>query len=133
MFRRKKGGRTPGGVQTLILETVGARSGEKRHAMLGFLDDGPGARLIIASLAGSARNPAWLHNLAKNPIATIELADGRRLRVSATTLAGPDLESAWQKVSVEAPEYARYLSVTDRAMPIVRLREIGTERSASPA
>jgi deazaflavin-dependent oxidoreductase (nitroreductase family) len=124
MFRRNKGGRTQGGVPALILETIGARSGEKRHAMLGFIDDGPGARLVIASLAGSARNPAWLHNLAKNPTATIELADGRRLRVSATSLAGAELESAWQRVSVEAPEYARYLSVTDRAMPIVRLREI---------
>ena len=124
-FRRNRGGRTQGGVPTLILETTGARSGETRYAMLGFIDEAPGSRLVIASLAGSARNPGWLHNLAKNPAAVVELADGRRLRVSAETLEGEQLEAGWQRVSTEAPEYAKYLSVTDRAMPIVRLREGG--------
>ena len=124
-FRKNRGGRTQGGVATLMLETIGARSGETRLAMLGFLDEAPGSRLVIASLAGSARNPSWLYNLARNPEATIELADGRRLRVSATTLEGAELEAAWQKVGVEAPEYVKYLDVTDRSMPIVRLRELG--------
>jgi deazaflavin-dependent oxidoreductase (nitroreductase family) len=94
--------------------------------MLGFLDEAPGSRLVVASLAGSARNPGWLHNLAKHPEATIELADGRRLPVAATTLDGSELDAAWQKFAAEAPEYAKYLEVTDRAMPIVRLREIET-------
>jgi len=125
-FRRNKGGRTQGGVPTLILETIGAKSGENRYAMLGFIDEAPGSWLVVASLAGSARNPGWLHNLARNPEAAIELADGRRVRVSATTLVGPELEAAWQQVSMEASEYAKYLSVTDRAMPIVRLRELDT-------
>ena len=129
-FRRNKGGRTQGGVPTLILETIGAKSGEKRNAMLGFFEEGPGSRLIVASLAGSARNPGWLYNLARNPEATIELSDGRRIRVTATTLAGPELKAAWQKVSTEGPEYAKYLSVTDRAMPIVRLRDIGADAPA---
>jgi deazaflavin-dependent oxidoreductase (nitroreductase family) len=123
-FRRSKGGRTQGGIPTLILDTIGARSGETRHAMLGYVEETPGSRLVIASLAGSARNPSWLYNLAKHPDATIELSDGRRLRVSATSLGGAELDAAWTKVSAEAPEYARYLDVTDRAMPIVRLREV---------
>jgi len=120
-FRRNGGGRTQGGVPTLMLETVGARSGETRHAMLGYLDEAPGSRLIVASLAGSARNPSWLYNLAKRPEATIELADGRRVRVTATSLEGAELDAAWEKVARDAPEYARYLSVTDRRMPIIRL------------
>ena len=124
-FRRSGGGRTQGGIATLLLETVGARSGETRSAMLGYLEDGPGAWLVIASLAGSARNPAWLYNLAKNPKATVELADGRRVAVAATSLDGPELDAAWKRVSADAPEYAKYLSVTDRAMPIVRLRQVG--------
>jgi deazaflavin-dependent oxidoreductase (nitroreductase family) len=128
-FRRNKGGRTQGGVPTLILETTGAKSGETRYAMLGFLDEAPDSWLVVASLAGSARNPSWLHNLARKPEATIELADGRRTRVSATTLVGAELDAAWQKVAVEAPEYAKYLSVTDRQMPIVRLRAVGAAPS----
>ena len=86
-----------------------------------------GAWLVVASLAGSARNPGWLHNLAKSPRGTIELPDGRRLPVVATTLTGDALDEAWRKVAREAPEYAKYLSVTDRQMAIVLLAATGPE------
>lgn len=130
MFRRGKGGSTPGGAPTLVLETIGAKSGEKRYAVLGYVDEGPGEWLVMASLAGSARNPSWLYNLARNPEATVELGDGRRVRVSATSLAGPELDAGWKKFSVAAPEYAKYLTVTDRAMPIIRLRELEADAPA---
>jgi len=124
MFRRRRGGRTPGGVPTLLLETIGARTGETRRAVLGYLEDGPGAWLIMASLAGTARNPGWLHNLGKNPAATVEFGDGRRVHVDATSLEDVELDSAWQRIKVEAPEYAKYLSKTDRQIAVLRLREV---------
>ncbi len=124
-FRRGHGARTQGGVPTLLLETVGARSGRPRTAALGYLEEGPGAWLIVASLAGSKRHPAWLYNLGHDPIATIEFADGRRVRVEASTLDGPDLDRAWQRFAVDAPEYVKYNSKTDRSIPILRLTEIG--------
>jgi deazaflavin-dependent oxidoreductase (nitroreductase family) len=130
MFRRGKGNRTPGGAPTLILESTGAKSGEIRSAVLGYVDDAPGSWLVMASLGGSARNPSWLHNLARNPEATIELTGGRRVRVSATSLAGPEQDAGWQKFAAAAPEYAKYLSVTDRAMPIIRLREVAADALA---
>jgi deazaflavin-dependent oxidoreductase (nitroreductase family) len=123
-YRRDKGARTPGGAPMLILETIGAKSGEKRLAGLGYVDEAQGSWLVMASLAGSARNPSWLYNLARNPEATVELGDGRRVRVSATSLEGPELVDGWQKFSAAAPEYAKYLTVTDRAMAIIRLREL---------
>jgi deazaflavin-dependent oxidoreductase (nitroreductase family) len=120
-FRRRHGGHTQGGAPALILETIGARSGEPRHAMLGYVEDGPGSWLVVASLAGAARNPAWLYNLARDPMATVEMGDGRRVRVDAATLEGSELEAAWQKLAAEAPEYAKYQSQTDREIPVVRL------------
>lgn len=120
-FRRRGGGRTGGGIHSFILETVGARSGEKRTALLGYLEESPTSWLIIASLAGTARNPAWLHNLAKQPEATIEFGDGRRVDVVAETLHGPDLDAAWERIGREAPEYVRYRSKTDREIPVLRL------------
>ena len=129
MYRRAKGGSTPGGAPTLVLETIGAKSGEKRHAVLGYVDEAPGTWLVMASLAGSARNPSWLHNLARTPEAAIELGDGRRIRVSATSLTGAELDTGWKQFSAAAPEYAKYLTVTDRAMPIIRLRELETVNS----
>jgi deazaflavin-dependent oxidoreductase (nitroreductase family) len=119
---RRGGARTQGGIETLMLETVGAKSGEPRQAVLGFLAEGTDAWLVIASLAGAARNPDWLHNLAARPDATIELETGERIDVRAETLDGADLAAAWQRLQREAPEFPKYRAKTDREIPIVRLR-----------
>ena len=119
---RKGGARTQGGIETLMLETVGAKTGQLRQSILGFLPEGEDAWLVIASLAGTARNPAWLHNLAAQPEATVELEAGRRIGVRAETLEGSDLASAWQRLEREAPEYPKYRTKTDREVAIVRLR-----------
>ncbi len=119
---RRGGARTQGGVETLMLETLGAKTGQVRQAILGFLPDGEDAWLVMASLAGAARNPAWLHNLAAQPEATVQFEDGRRIDVRAETLEGPDLEAAWRRLEREAPEYPKYRTKTDREVAIVRLR-----------
>jgi deazaflavin-dependent oxidoreductase (nitroreductase family) len=121
IFRRRPH-RTSGGIQTLMLETRGARSGKPRHAILGFLEDGPSAWLVVASAVGSSHHPSWIYNLATEPQATIEFFGGRRVEVVAETLAGPELDAAWKRLEVEAPEYPKYLSKTDRQIPVVRLR-----------
>lgn len=120
-FRRGTA-RTQGGIETLMLETAGAKSGKVRHSILGFLPDGEDAWLVVASLAGTARNPAWLHNLAAQPEATIQLKDGRRIAVHAETLEGAQLAAAWQRFEQEAPEYPKYRTKTDREVAILRLR-----------
>ncbi|MFN2419611.1 MAG: nitroreductase/quinone reductase family protein [Candidatus Limnocylindria bacterium] len=122
MFRRRPN-TTSGGIPTLLLETRGGKTGKLRYAMLGFLEDGPSAWLVIASAIGAKANPAWLHNLAKEPRATIEFFGGRRVEVEAETLVGAELDAAWKRLEVEAPEYPRYLSKTDRQIPVIRLRE----------
>ena len=119
---RRGGARTRGGVDTLMLETVGARSGDRRRSVLGYLPEGNDAWLVIAALAGAARHPAWLHNLAARPNATIELDHGRRVDVRAETLDGDDLVAAWERIAREAPEFIGYRSKTDREIPVVRLR-----------
>ncbi len=121
MFRRRTN-KTGGGIPTLLLETRGARSGKTRYAILGFLEDGPDAWLVVASLAGAARQPDWLHNLAGDPHATIEFHGGRREDIEAETLAGAELDAAWKRLAEEAPEYPKYLEKTDREIPILRLR-----------
>jgi deazaflavin-dependent oxidoreductase (nitroreductase family) len=121
-FRRSHGGHTQGGLHAVVLETTGAKSGEPRNAMLGYVEESDSSWLVIASLAGAARHPAWLYNLAKQPEATIEFGDGRRVPVHAETLGGEDLEAAWARIGVEAPEYVKYRTKTDREIPVVRLR-----------
>ena len=116
------GARTQGGIETLLLETTGAKSGQMRQAVLGYLPYGDDAWIVIAALAGAARNPGWLHNLGAHPDATAQFADGRRFDVRAETLAGPELEAAWERLAREAPEFPKYRGKTDREIAIVRLR-----------
>ena len=94
---RRSGMRTQAGVPTLLLETSGARSG----------------------------NPAWLHNLASRPDATIEFTGSRRVEVRAESLEGGELEAAWERIGRDAPEYVKYLSQTDRQIAVIRLRQRG--------
>ena len=121
---RKGGARTQGGVETLLLETVGGKTGRARQSILGSFPDGADAWLVVASLAGATRNPAWLHNLAAQPDATVQLPDGRRVGVRAETLEGADLAAAWERLQREGPEYPKYRTKTDREVAIVRLRTV---------
>ncbi len=121
-FFRRRPQKTVGGIPTLLLETRGAKSGKVRHAILGYLEEGPDAWLVIASIGGAARQPGWLHNLAHQPRATAEFFGGHRVQVEASTLAGADREAAWKGLATEAPEYAKYLAKTDREIPVIRLR-----------
>lgn len=122
-FRRKGGSRIRG-VPGVILETKGARSGALRQAVVGYVPDGGDAWLIIASAAGSARHPHWFFNLARNPAATLEFGDGRRVAVRAESPAGADLAAAWEKIAKAAPVYVGYRTKTDREIPVIRLRAI---------
>jgi len=112
---------TQGGLPTLLLETRGAKSGQSRHAALGYLEEGSGSWLVIASMGGAARHPAWLYNLAKQPEATIEFDGVSRVPVRAESLEEPQLEEAWTRIAEEAPEYVKYRSKTDRVIPVLRL------------
>lgn len=112
---------TSGGLHSFVVETTGAQSGRTRRAVLGYLEDGPGAWLIIGSKGGAPTNPAWVHNLATNPSATVVLADGTRVPVRGERLQGADEERAWERIATEAPEYVTYRSRTHRSIPIIRL------------
>lgn len=124
MLRQFRSGRarTQGGIDTLLLETVGARTGQPRRSVLGYLPEGDDAWIVIAALAGAARNPAWLHNLAAHPDARIRFPGGDAIDVHAETLEGPDLAAAWERLEREAPEFPKYRTKTDREISIVRLR-----------
>ena len=112
----------------LILETVGARSGRSRSAILGWFPDvSDPAReswLVVASYGGAARHPAWYLNLARNPDKVWVQVGDRKVKVRAESLKGAERVQAWERVVQLAPGYARYQEKTDREIPIVRLSAV---------
>ena len=119
-FQRSGGGKAMG-VECLVLTTVGAKTGQKRQTLLGWVPDGDNAWLIVASAAGAAAHPAWYHNLAAHPDqAQIEIG-GKTVDVRATQLAGPERDAAWQRIITAVPRFAGYEKKTDRLLPVIRL------------
>jgi deazaflavin-dependent oxidoreductase (nitroreductase family) len=105
------------------LDTLGARSGKRRKAVLGSFpsEDKAEAWLVVASNAGSARHPGWAYNLAKNPgEATVDAGDGEAA-VEVELLTGTERDATWQRIVDLAPGYGAYTQKTDREMPIFRL------------
>jgi deazaflavin-dependent oxidoreductase (nitroreductase family) len=109
------------GLYLLRLTTVGARSGQPRRSTLGYFKDADQAWVIIGSAGGAAKNPAWMHNIAKHPDQVWVQMTGPKIRVRPETLKGEQRAAMWKRVVAASPGYAAYESKTDREIPLVRL------------
>jgi deazaflavin-dependent oxidoreductase (nitroreductase family) len=124
--RIRKKGHAMGRMNTLVLTTIGKKSGEPRETPVGWFPGEGGSWLIVASAAGAPKNPAWYYNLAANPDKVIIEVDGRKIPVVAEQLHGSARETAWESVVAAAPRFGQYAVKTDRELPVIRL----TARSA---
>ena len=113
------GGRGVGDL--LLLDTVGARSGEPRSTAVRRFDDGVGRWLIVGSAAGGAKQPSWLHNLAAHPDRVWVEIGRERIKVRPEILDRDARAAAWKRVVAEAPQFGAYETTTDRKIPVVRL------------
>ncbi len=114
----------------LLLETIGAKSGQKRTTMLGwFPDTSEDNWLVVASYAGAARHPAWFLNMAKNPDQVWVEIGKRKFLVQPESLKGTDRAEEWQRIASLSPGYAKYQTKTDREIPVIRLLRKGEVES----
>jgi deazaflavin-dependent oxidoreductase (nitroreductase family) len=124
-LRANEGRATSGpfkGKDVLILHTKGAKSGEEREAVLGYLPD-KGHYILIASKGGAPSHPSWYHNLVANPETTIEVL-GKRIRVRARITAGDERVRLFAKVGATAPGYLEYQQRTSRTIPVIVLEPL---------
>jgi deazaflavin-dependent oxidoreductase (nitroreductase family) len=111
-----------GSVTLVLLTTVGSRSGRERTSVLGGFGEADGSWLIVGSKGGSIRHPSWFINLAKNPDKVwLEVGD-QKFKVRPELLKGAEYEAAYARVVNDSRQYAGYRKVTDRHIPIVRLK-----------
>ncbi len=106
------------------LTTIGAKSGVERTVPLRVFDDGPDRWLVVASLAGSPKNPAWLHNLKAHPDRVRLRIGDTTMPVTPTTLDPAERDVVWERIVREAPDFGGYQRGTDRVIPVVRLTRV---------
>jgi deazaflavin-dependent oxidoreductase (nitroreductase family) len=112
------------GKKLINVTTVGAKSGREHIVTLIYQPDGDNAWLVVASAGGTAKHPAWYHNMAKNPDKIWVEVGGRKQRVQAETLTGEERARAWERMLAVWPGYAGYQENTDRVIPVVRLTSL---------
>jgi deazaflavin-dependent oxidoreductase (nitroreductase family) len=122
-YRKNAGDKPPVfmGFPTVLLTTVGARTGQERTHVLGGFPAGDDSWIIVASKGGSATHPAWFINLAKHPEHVWLEVGKRKLKAKAELLRGAEREAALAQVASVAPRYGEYQLKTDREIPVLRL------------
>jgi F420H(2)-dependent quinone reductase len=119
---RRSGGRVGGRMgqaPVALLTTTGRKSGRTWTTPVLYQPEGDGW-VIIASAAGSPRNPAWYLNLKANPDATLEI--GRdTYPVTAAEATDEDRERLWRKMTAVYPTYDEYQKKTTRRIPVLQL------------
>jgi deazaflavin-dependent oxidoreductase (nitroreductase family) len=110
------------GIPSLLLHTVGAKTGAARTASLTYARDGDNY-LIVASKGGDPKAPGWYHNLKANPNVEINVGP-KRFAVTAKPVLpdDPDYARLWQIVNKNnANRYEGYQKRTSRPIPVVVL------------
>jgi deazaflavin-dependent oxidoreductase (nitroreductase family) len=122
MARRiRHGGGKAMGLDSLLLITVGAKSGQTRETPVARFAGPSGDWYVVASANGAARNPAWYYNVAAHPDRIRIVVDGVETPVTAEQLHGDDRAAAWAVITGAQPRFAKYESKTDRDIPVIRL------------
>lgn len=116
------GHRIPGAPNSLLLHTVGAKTGLPRTNTLSYARDGDDY-LVVASNGGDDRAPGWYHNLKARPEVEINVGTTRSAATATTVLPDdPDYARLWRIVNDNnANRYDGYQARTSRPIAIVRL------------
>ena len=119
-------------VPSLMLYTVGARSGEERESALMYTPDGLGRALVAGTSFAREKHPAWTYNLMANPDAVITVR-GRRLFVHATSVDDSnEREAAWRRIERQWPGYRGYERDSGRRVRIFRLQPVREAQPENP-
>jgi deazaflavin-dependent oxidoreductase (nitroreductase family) len=94
----------------------------ERTAPLLYLEDGEGL-VVVASVGGTPKHPAWYWNLKANPEARVQIKD-RTLRVRAEEARGEEKRRLWARLVEMYPPYEDYQRRTEREIPVVVLRPV---------
>jgi deazaflavin-dependent oxidoreductase (nitroreductase family) len=114
-----KGSGTWATVPTLLITTIGRKTGNARRSALIYGEDGDNY-VIVASKGGAPEAPLWYHNLAANPVVELQVG-AEKLKARARTAAGDERTRLWKLMAGIWPAYDEYQTKTDREIQVVVL------------
>jgi deazaflavin-dependent oxidoreductase (nitroreductase family) len=107
------------GVPSLLLTTRGRRSGKLHRTALIYGRDGD-RYLVVGSVGGSAKHPAWYLNLVANPEVQVQVG-ADRFTARARTATAEEKPGLWGLMTLIWPAYDGYQRRTRRDIPVVIL------------
>jgi deazaflavin-dependent oxidoreductase (nitroreductase family) len=91
---------------TIEVETIGARTGQRRsHPLGGFFYEG--RYILVGTNFGSKHHPAWVHNLRAHPECVVR-SRGHSGNYTAREAEGEEREKYWQLALSYYKTYAVY-------------------------
>ncbi len=109
-------------VPSLVLHTVGAKSGLPRETELMYVPEGE-RMLVTGSNFARDTHPAWTANLLANPSGWVTV-NGERMRVVAELVDEGEREEVWAFIEGQWPGYRGYERASGRTLRIFRLHPV---------
>ncbi|MDE3075300.1 MAG: nitroreductase family deazaflavin-dependent oxidoreductase [Chloroflexota bacterium] len=110
------------GVPTLLLTTIGHRSGRARRTALIYGRDGD-SYVVVGSRGGADTHPGWYLNLLANPEVRVQVG-AEKFAARARAAAPEEKSRLWPMMAAIFPPYEEYQSKTTRAIPVVILEPL---------
>lgn len=110
-------------VPSLVLHTIGAKSGEPRDVPLMYTPDGQGRAIVAGTNFAGTRHPAWTSNLRAHPEAAITVR-GRRMPVRAGEVPAAERDAVWARIEAQWPGYRNYERESGRTVRLFRLQPV---------
>jgi deazaflavin-dependent oxidoreductase (nitroreductase family) len=108
----------PGVAPTLLLTTIGRKSGKEFTTPVNGMRDGDNY-VVVASLAGFDVPPHWYLNLEKNPRVWVQVKD-KRVPANARRASREEKAELWPRLLKEGqPLWAYFQMFTQREFPVV--------------
>jgi deazaflavin-dependent oxidoreductase (nitroreductase family) len=103
----------------ILVHHFGAKSGVERVSPMVYFPDGD-RLLVIASAAGSAKNPDWYHNVKAHPHVPVEVG-AEIFPVDVEELPPAERDEKWAAITAVMPGFADYQAKVSRVIPVLAL------------
>lgn len=110
-------------VPSLVLHSIGAKSGIERDTELMYTPDGHGRAIVAGTSYARQRHPAWTYNLIAHPDAAISVR-GNRMSVRAARVDESGREDAWRRIEQQWPGYRGYERESGRTVRLFLLQPV---------